>query len=125
MNYPSYFEIQATDIQQAIKFYSTVFGWTFTRDTSIPIEYYRIGTGPMMGWLLARPAKTPPKECGTNAFCCSMQVQNFDAWAETILANGGTVAMPKFAVPGKCWQGYFLDPDNNTFGIYQVDTNAA
>ena len=25
--------------------------------------------------------------------------------------------MPKFAVPGRCWQGYFLDPDHNVFGI--------
>ena len=32
--------------------------------------------------------------------------------------------MPKFAVPGKCWQGYFLDADHNTFGILEVDANA-
>lgn len=28
------------------------------------------------------------------------------------------------AVPGKCWQGYFLDADHNTFGILEVDANA-
>ncbi|HSW65552.1 MAG TPA: VOC family protein, partial [Bacillota bacterium] len=44
--------------------------------------------------------------------------------AKYIVANGGKVAMEKFAVPGKCWQGYFLDPDNNTFGIFQPDPDA-
>ncbi len=55
---------------------------------------------------------------------CSMQVENFDVLAEKILAHGGMVTIPKFPVPGKCWQGYFLDPDKNIFGIYQVDENA-
>ena len=76
------------------------------------------------GGLLKRPTKTPPPECGTNAFTCSMEVENFDATANKILQNGGTVALPKFAVPGTCWQGYFIDIDGNKFGIFQVDANA-
>ena len=28
--------------------------------------------------------------------------------------------MTKFEIPGICWQGYFLDADNNTFGILEV-----
>jgi uncharacterized protein len=34
------------------------------------------------------------------------------------------VAMEKFAVPGVCWQGYFIDPDGNTFGLFQPDPQA-
>lgn len=34
------------------------------------------------------------------------------------------VALPKFAVPKTCWQGYFVDPEGNTFGIFEVDANA-
>lgn len=55
---------------------------------------------------------------------CSMQVTDFDATAKAILKNGGQVALEKFAVPGICWQGYFLDPEGNTFGRLQVDENA-
>jgi hypothetical protein len=44
---------------------------------------------------------------GTNAFICSIEVVNFDETAKIILANGGAVAVPKMAVPGRCWQGYF------------------
>jgi predicted enzyme related to lactoylglutathione lyase len=53
-----------------------------------------------------------------------MQVEDFDAMQEKILANGGMVAIPKFAIPGKCWQGYFLDNDKNVFGVYEVDESA-
>jgi uncharacterized protein len=32
--------------------------------------------------------------------------------------------LPKFAVPGVCWQGYFIDTEGNTFGIFQPDPAA-
>ncbi|HEV7424644.1 MAG TPA: VOC family protein [Candidatus Paceibacterota bacterium] len=124
MNEISYFEIQATNPKELIVFYENVFGWKFTKEEKLPIEYYRIKTEGMNGGLLKRPAKTPPGEYGTNAFTCSAMVSNFDKTAERILKNGGQVALPKFAVPGKCWQGYFIDTDHNTFGIFEVDENA-
>ena len=45
--------------------------------------------------------------------------------AETIERAGGTVALPKYALPGMAWQGYFHDTANNVFGIHQPDPNAA
>ena len=54
-----------------------------------------------------------------------MAVADFDATAALILAHGGQVAMPKFAIPNQCWQGYFLDADHNTFGIVEANPNAA
>ena len=68
--------------------------------------------------------KTPPLEFGTNAFTCSIQVERFNTTAQIITDHGGQVAMPKFAVAGRCWQGYFIDTDNNVFGIFEVDENA-
>lgn len=88
------------------------------------IEYYQIETATLHGGLLARPALTPPIHCGTNAFTCSFEVEDFDVVAKKILALKGQIAIEKFAIPNKCWQGYFLDPDNNTFGLVQVDSNA-
>jgi predicted enzyme related to lactoylglutathione lyase len=61
---------------------------------------------------------------GTNAFTCSIEVVNFDETAKIILANGGAVAVPKMAVPRRCWQGYFLDPDQNVFGIFEANEAA-
>ena len=124
MNVIGYFEIQSDNPERAILFYQKVFGWKFIREYNVPVEYYRIETAGMNGGLLKRPANTPPMGSGTNAFTCSVQVASFDKTAECILANGGIVAMPKFAIPVRCWQGYFLDMDNNVFGIFEVDEHA-
>jgi predicted enzyme related to lactoylglutathione lyase len=77
------------------------------------------------GGLLKRPCPAPAPQQGTNAFVCTLQVENFDEIAAKILAAGGIVAMPKFAIAGMAWQGYFLDTEGNTFGIHQADKTAA
>lgn len=124
MNSVAYFEIQSSNPQREIDFYHAVFGWKFIKEEFVPIEYYRIETSGINGGLLKRPAQIPPPEFGTNAFVNSIQVKSFDEIAKAILQNGGKVALPKFAIPGRCWQGYFLDADNNTFGIFEVDEKA-
>jgi predicted enzyme related to lactoylglutathione lyase len=53
-----------------------------------------------------------------------MEVKDFDATAQKIANLGGIVALPRFAVPGVCWQGYFLDTEGNVFGIFQADPSA-
>lgn len=59
-----------------------------------------------------------------NAYVCSVEVDDFDAVAEKIIENGRQLALEKFAVPGVCWQGYFIDPEGNTFGLFQPDSGA-
>ena len=110
MNTIGYFEIQSSDPKREINFYSQVFGWKFQRDENVPVEYYRIESAGLNGGLLLRPAKTPGDQFGTNAFCCSVQVSEFDMIAKKILENGGRVAMPKFAVPGNAGRDILLTP---------------
>jgi uncharacterized protein len=124
MNSIAYFEIQSSNPEQTISFYHALFGWRFTRDDQLPIPYWRIDTGEMRGGLLQRPAATPPPQCGTNAYVCSIEISNIDAIANKIVSLGGQVALSKFAVPGLCWQAYFIDLDGNTFGVFQVDSAA-
>lgn len=119
-----FFEIQADDVQRAAKFYQAIFDWKFSPNSGAPIEYLDIETGGSRGGLLQRPAETPPSEHGTNAFVCSVEVEDFDMTAERIAANGGQVALEKFPIPGRCWQGYFIDTEGNTFGIFEVDEKA-
>ena len=124
MNTIGFFEIQSSNPKKSIDFYQKIFQWKFTRQETVPIEYYLIETGGIFGGLLQRPAARPPRDAGTNAFTCSIQVSSFDETAKLILENGGQVAMPKFAVPKKCWQGYFVDDDGNLFGLFEVDEHA-
>lgn len=128
MNRVVHFEIQADNIERAIQFYQGVFEWQFPKWMD---NYWGVMTAEkeskepgINGGLLLRPAKMAPKECGTNAYVCTVQVENFDDIAKKIEAAGGVVAMPKFAIPNMAWQGYFIDTEGNTFGVHQADKNA-
>lgn len=126
-----HFEIQADDLERARAFYGAVFGWEF-QDWSSAVggaPYWGIVTGPddqpgINGGLLQRPATTPGPGQGTNAYVCTMGVEDYDATEKKILDAGGQVALPKMALTGMAWQGYYLDPDGNTFGIHQPDPEA-
>jgi predicted enzyme related to lactoylglutathione lyase len=129
MNRVVHFEIQAENCERAMKFYEDVFGWSFTQWGEQ--KYWMLMTAEkdskepgINGGLLPRPAAMPTKEYGANAFVCTVQVENFDESAKKIIAAGGTVAMPKFAIPKMAWQGYFIDTEGNTFGVHQPDENA-
>jgi hypothetical protein len=124
MNTIEYFEIQSSEPSREVAFYASLFGWKFIREEFVSIEYYRIETDGIRGGLMKRHTKVPPPENGSNAFVCSVMVENFDKTSEQILALGGQIALPKFAIPGRCWQGYFLDLDQNTFGIFEANEKA-
>ncbi len=126
-----HFEIQADDTARAVEFYRGVFGWEMQKWEGSPAEYYMVMTAPkgstepgISGGLLKRPCPAPAPEQGTNAFVCTVQVDDYDGIEKKILSAGGKVAMPKFALPGMAWQGYYIDTEGNTFGIHQADPNA-
>lgn len=130
MGRPVHFEIQADDLERAKAFYAAVFGWSFedySEMTGSP--YVGVVTGEegepgINGGLLPRPAPAPAPEQGTNAAVLTMAVDDFDAVADRVAAAGGRVALPKYALAGMAWQGYFLDTEGNTFGIHQPDPEA-
>lgn len=127
MNRITHFEIQADDLERAAKFYTDVFGWEIRKWDSPAMEYWMIMTAPqdstepgINGGMHKRPVGLSEGQCGTNAFVCTVVVENYDATAEKILASGGKMAMPKFDIGSMAWQGYFLDSEGNTFGIHEV-----
>ena len=124
MNTIGYFEIQSSQPEREISFYEKLFGWRFIRELYVPIEYYRIETNSINGGLLKRPAESPGKEFSANAFVCSIEVNNLDKSLAQAISLGAQIKIPKFAIPGRCWQAYFSDLDNNTVGLFQPDSNA-
>ena len=125
-----HFEIQADDVERAKAFYAAVFDWSFQDyGQAAGAPYWGVVTGPedqpgINGGLLPRPAPAPAPEQGTNAYVCTVGVGNYDETERRILAAGGTVALPKMALTGMAWQGYYLDTEGNTFGVHQPDPEA-
>lgn len=125
-----HFEIHAEDIERAKMFYSQVFGWKFEdwgHFTGTP--YYGVITGDekdpgINGGLLERQVPLAKEGMGLNAFACTIQVEDYDKTEEKILELGGTVALPKVALTGIAWQGYYFDTEGNIFGVHQPDENA-
>jgi predicted enzyme related to lactoylglutathione lyase len=135
-NRPAHFEIQYDDLERAKKFYTDVFGWKIMKYDMPGEPYWAIDTGPkeetglpagqagINGGFMKRGGAKPPMGSGMNGYCVTMVVDNYDDVAKKILSAGGMEAMPKFAIPGMAWQGYFMDTEGNTIGLHQADTNA-
>ncbi|MCY9005596.1 VOC family protein [Peribacillus frigoritolerans] len=125
-----HFEIHVNDMERAKAFYGEVFGWSF-QDWSdyAGMPYFGAVTGNenehgIDGALMQRQSAPPETHQALNAFACTIGVENYDLTEAKIIENGGKLAMPKFALPGMAWQGYYIDPEGNTFGIHQPDVNA-
>jgi len=125
-----HFEIHVSDMERAKNFYGNIFGWTF-QDWSdyAGMPYFGAVTGDeetlgINGALMQRQGPAPEPKQALNGFACTMGVENYDATEAKILDNGGQVAIPKYALPGMAWQGYYTDTEGNLFGIHQPDKNA-
>lgn len=125
-----HFEIHVSDMERAKNFYGNVFGWSF-QDWSdyAGMPYFGAVTGVgdehgIDGALMQRQGPPPEPNQAMNGFACTMGVESYDITEAKILENGGQVAMPKYALPGMAWQGYYMDTEGNVFGIHQPDKNA-
>lgn len=73
---------------------------------------------------MRRQGAPPETNQALNGFVCTMGVDNYDVTEAKIIENGGKVAMPKYALPGMAWQGYYIGTEGNIFRIHQPDVNA-
>jgi predicted enzyme related to lactoylglutathione lyase len=125
-----HFEIHVADPERAIKFYAAVFGWAFPKWMENP-PYWGVMTAAegsqevgINGGLMKRRGGSPQEGAAVNAFVCTVQVDDYDSTHEKIVAAGGSIALPKQAIPGMAWQGYYKDTDGNIFGVHQPDPKA-
>ncbi len=127
----AHFEIHASNPEKLAEFYGGVFGWEIKKWEGGQMEYWMIMTGDkdapggINGGLLRRQGDAAANGQAVNAFVCTVVVDSYDEMHNKILAADGTVAMPKMALTGMAWQGYYKDPDGNIFGLHQADKNAA
>ena len=125
-----HFEIHAADVPRAIAFYTSVFGWTVDDWSAYAgLPYFGVTTGTdepgINGAIMQRRGPNPEAGGPVAGAVLTVGVADFDATAAAIEAAGGVLALPKAALPGMAWQGYFLDTENNVFGVHQPDPQAA
>lgn len=125
---PIHFEIHASDPERVQAFYRTLFGWQF-QAWSGPAEYWVISTGEaaqpgINGGMVRRSGPAPAEGQAVNAFVCTVDVADLDATLRALPAAGGTLALPRMAVPGVGWLAYVKDPDGNLCGLMQADSAA-
>jgi uncharacterized protein len=123
-----HFEIQASEPQQLVDFYSQLLGWRFTQFGDVP--YWTIETGEgaignvagtaghgINGGLNLR--RGPKPEIGAPVMGCNfvVGVDDVDALMGRGVELGGTEALAAADMQGIGRVGYLLDPDNNVFGL--------
>ena len=127
-NQLSHFAIHADDLERARKFYSGVFGWTFQGFGGGPMtEFCRItdAAGNFLAPLGAMQLrKFNPAPQPVIGFECSIAVDDVDAVARAVEANGGKIVMPKAAIPGVGWIVKFLDTEGNLACAVRYDAAA-
>jgi uncharacterized protein len=124
---PIHFEIHASDPERVQAFYRTLFGWQFQAWSAA--EYWVISTGEsaqpgINGGMVRRRGPAPGEGQAVNAFVCTVDVADLDATLRALPGAGGTLALPRMAVPGVGWLAYVKDPDGNLCGLMQADSAA-
>lgn len=118
----THFEINADEPERAVSFYQDVFGWEIQKWEG-PVDYWLITTGredePGINGALMK--RTDPTAATWN----TVEVDSVDDHVSKVEASGGSVVVPKMAIPGVGYQAYCRDTEGNVFGIHQSDPAAA
>ena len=117
-----HFEIYTDDPEAARPFYEKVFGWTIQKWNG-PVEYWTVRTGsddePGINGGLLRP-----REGQRPGTLNTVAVTSLDETLDKIQEEGGSVCVPKMAIPTVGWLAYAQDPQGNVFGVLEPDGEA-
>ena len=103
-----FFDIAGPDLARQSAFYSAVFGWNVAENGAVTVE----SRSPMHGTLRTEQSSENLLYFG---------VRDVTGALEQIVANGGTIAAPRFEVPGVVVLGLFFDPAGNRMGLVEID----
>ena len=116
-----HFEIFASDVERARKFYGQAFGWSF--EVGGPPGMYFIFTGAkgdpgLTQGLMAKRTRAMA-ESSLNAFRCTISVRSIADSVAAIEAAGGKLRSPVTAIPGVGQVAEFADTDGNVACVMQ------
>lgn len=117
------FALHVDDIDRARAFYEAVFDWKF--EPWGPPGFYLIHTGDndspgIQGLMHAR--QQPRSGSGLNGIEATFAVDDADAIAAAVEANGGRITFAKSVIPTVGALVRFLDTEGNDIGAMQYET---
>lgn len=124
-----HFEIYAHDAKKLAAFYSNLFDWTIEDMPGMDYHYVKtVDTdeqgmatkpGAINGGLVVRPAGYEDK-----GWINYINVDGLDASVKRAQDLGAKVMKPRAPVPGMGWFAMLVDPQGNTFALWERDANA-
>ncbi len=124
---PDFFDMAVHDVDQARRFFESVFGWRFEKVPTAD-EYYRIETGPSdepgINGGIGMVGQARISE-GRPLTQVSIPVPNLEEFIEKIKEYGGYVVETKMPIPGVGWYATCAEPGGLVFGLLEVDPKAA
>ena len=124
----AHFAIHADDLERARRFYGSTFNWQFQGFGGPDMSTFckiknDAGQDPgLIGAMQHRQFNLLPRPI--LGFECSIEVDDVDAAAKAVEANGGKILMPKAAIPGVGWLIKFTDTEGNLVCAVHFDVNA-
>ena len=116
-----WFEIAATDLERAKKFYSEVFQLEMQYVDMPDSPMYMMGSGaegvPGAGGALVKSADNVPSTSGTMVYfyCDDVAVE-----ASRVEAAGGTLIVPKTSLGEFGYMAMFIDTEGNKVGMHSM-----
>ncbi len=116
-------EIPADNVERAKKFYGELFGWKMEKYQGPGPEYWLFKTaggqaGEGIGGGLMQ--RMMPQQQIT----VYIEVPSMDEYLEKVKKLGGQVVVPKSPIPEMGYYALCLDPENNGFGLWEVNPSA-
>ena len=122
-----HFEIHASDLDRAERFYREVFGWEVQKFDG-PIDYRLLNTGPKSqtgidGALVERRSGTDG--ASVIAYVCTVEVDDIEATEKQVKEYGGEQVVDRQEIPEVGQLTYFKDTEGNIFGALQPAAGGA
>ena len=116
-----HFDLCAADVDRAIKFYKTAFGWKFDKWDG-PMEYWLITTGEE-----SEPGIDGGLSKGDSRFEngeLTLSVDSLEEAVKKVDIAGGKITRERSAIGGIGWLAIVADTEGNTFGLMESDPQA-
>lgn len=124
-NHIAHFEIFASDVERARKFYELAFSWRF--EVGGPPDFYHIFTGPLAEQGLSRgliaKRKAPAAAGSLNAFRCTISVTSIKDAVAAIESAGGKLRSAIIDIPGVGKLVEFADTEDNIACAMQYESS--